>query len=736
MYILIPHQVQTSGVRPKVMAEQEGEIRKFGLIKGVYVPTLLTIVGVIMYLRLGWVVGMVGLLGAWIIILLAFTITTATALSMASILSNMRIGPGGVYSIISRSLGLEIGGSIGVPLYFSLTFSVVLYIFGFREGVHFLLPNLSSVIIDLFVFALIAGIVFFSTDLAFRVQYGILALILASLVSIFAAGLGAGPSFVFQEPPAGESFWFVFAVFFPAATGIMAGANMSGELTDPRRSITFGTLGAIGTALAIYLAVSYWLAANVPSGELVNNYLSLADYSLMGRVVILGLLAATFSSAINSFVGASRILHAMGEQEVLPQGRWFSFRSGAGIPRHAVLFTTLVVGLTLPLQDINVVAPLITLFFLITYGMVNGVILIEQNLGLVSFRPLLRIPRLIPLIGVIGALFAMFVINTLFSLIAIVLVVAFYYLLMYRHLNYATPYGDVRSSLFVGLAEWAAKKARNLPSSQERAWRPNLLIPVDSPAELRGVSEFVRDVVFPRGGVSILGVKSQNAEDTLTPGLPSIVSEFKDDRIFASWTVVDSESFDSGVIAAIQTLRSSFFKPTVLFLRMSQDPTRQEELADIIDGAVSSRMGILLYAEHRAGVGRRRRINLWITPSCQAWAPGQTLPNCDLAILISYKLLINWGARLTLIAAVEEEERLEEVRKNLSSLLEYARIPASDIRVVHGSEEEQVTLAEHADLNVFSLPARDRIRWVETMVRKARSTCIFCQDSTLENALV
>jgi solute carrier family 12 sodium/potassium/chloride transporter 2 len=395
-----------------------------------------------------------------------------------------------------------------------------------------------------------------------------------------------------------------------------------------------------------------------------------------------------------------------------------------------------VVGLTLLIQNINTIAPLITLFFLITYGMVNGVILLEQNLGLVSFRPLLRIPRLVPLIGVVGAFFAMVVINPVFTVVSIVLVVIFYFVLIYRHVNYATPYGDVRSSLFVGLAEWAAKKTRFLPASQERAWRPNLLMPVDSPAELRGVSEFVRDVVYPRGGVSVIGIKPEEAEDLLTAGLPSIISEFKDDGIFGSWTVVNAESFAQGVTAAIQTLRMAFFKPTVLFLRMSEDAQRQQDLTVIIDRATRNRMGILLYAEHRAGLGRKRTINLWISPSCQTWTPGQTLPNCDLAILISYKLLINWGARLTLMTAVEDEDRLEEVRKNLYSLLEYARIPTKNLVVVHGSEEEQVNLAEHADLNIFSLPSEEPIRWIETMVKKARSTCIFCRDSTLENALV
>ncbi|MDT8358610.1 MAG: hypothetical protein RQ758_08940, partial [Methanomicrobiaceae archaeon] len=226
------------------MAE-EGEIMRFGTIKGVFVPTLLTILGVIMYLRLGWVVGSVGLLGAWIIIILAFTITTTTALSMASIISNMQIGPGGAYSIISRSLGLEIGGSIGVPLYFSLAFSVVLYIFGFREGVRFLYPSLPPLLVDLLVFGTISLIVFFSTDIAFRIQYLILVLIAVSLVSIFAAGMGAAPSFTLELPAGGGTFWAVFAVFFPAATGIMAGVNMSGELETPRRSITIGTLAAI-----------------------------------------------------------------------------------------------------------------------------------------------------------------------------------------------------------------------------------------------------------------------------------------------------------------------------------------------------------------------------------------------------------------------------------------------------------------------------------------------------------
>jgi amino acid transporter len=168
------------------------------MVTGVYVPTLLTILGVIMYLRLGWVVGSVGLAGCWLIIAIAFTITTTTTLSMASIISNIRIGPGGAFSIITRSLGIEIGGSIGVPFYIAMAFSVVLYIFGFREGFLMLFPSVPSLLVDLIIFVIVFGIVFFSTDIAFRLQYLIVAIMIASLISIVGAGMTSVPSFEFS----------------------------------------------------------------------------------------------------------------------------------------------------------------------------------------------------------------------------------------------------------------------------------------------------------------------------------------------------------------------------------------------------------------------------------------------------------------------------------------------------------------------------------------------------------
>jgi len=128
--------------------EEREQIRKYGTFAGVFTPTLLTILGVIMYLRQGSVVGNAGLGGAWIIIGLVCGIIACTAMSMSSITTNIRIGAGGAYSIISQSLGLEVGGSVAVPLYLSQALAVTMYIFGFREGWLFIFPDHPALLVD------------------------------------------------------------------------------------------------------------------------------------------------------------------------------------------------------------------------------------------------------------------------------------------------------------------------------------------------------------------------------------------------------------------------------------------------------------------------------------------------------------------------------------------------------------------------------------------------------------
>jgi len=279
-----------------------------------------------MFLRQGWVVGNAGLLGAWLIILLSFGITGFTGLSLSSIATNIRIGAGGAFSVISQSLGLEVGGSIGIPLYVSQTLAVCMYIFGFCAGWLWIFPG----------------------------HPAILAIIVAALVSVVAAiwtNPGDGSIVWWGEFPGspesgfqGVGFWAVFAVFFPASTGIMAGANMSGDLENPRRSIPIGTLSAIGISLVIYLLLSLWFAVQAPAGTLVENYTIMIDRAAWGPVVLAGLLGATFSSALSSLVGAPRILQALGEHEILPGSSFFAKKTKRGEPRNGMIVTGVIVA--------------------------------------------------------------------------------------------------------------------------------------------------------------------------------------------------------------------------------------------------------------------------------------------------------------------------------------------------------------------------------------------------------
>ena len=738
-------------VDPDIKAAPEAAIMpegtKYGTFAGVFTPTLLTILGVIMYLRTGWVVGNAGIVGGLLIILMGFGIVLATGLSMSSITTNIRIGAGGAYSIISQSLGLEVGGSVGIPLYLSQALAVTMYLFGFREGWMWVFPGHSALLVDLIAFALVFGIAYASAGLAFRVQYGILAIIVASLISVAVAAYTGSMIIPLEDvrlwgdfPGApedgfgGTSFWVVFAVFFPAATGIMAGANMSGELDNPRRSIPLGTLSAIGVSLVIYVLLAFWLARSAAPDDLVSNYTIMIDRAFWGPPVLAGLLGATFSSALASAVGAPRILQALGNHDILPNSAWIARRTRSGEPRNAMLITAGIVLAALMVRDLNTIAPLITMFFLITYTMINVVVFIEQSMGLVSFRPLLRVPRFVSFVGAAGCLLAMFIINPTFGLVALGVVVVFYSLLVRRSLD--TDLADVRSGLFVSVAEWAAKQVKNLSASQERAWKPNLLVPVEDADTLRGSFLLIQDIVAPKGSVNVLGLNGPDASADLPDRVHDLTAAFRKNDVFASSAIVDAQHFTPSLTASMQTLRSAFFNPNILFLPLPPANERSDSYARLVRAAEGQQMGVLLYAPHtRAGLGQRETVNVWINDRSPDWTVRMDIGNLDLLLLAAYKLKRNWQAHMRLLTVVETEEDAEDARDFLNTVVDLARIPEAEIVVHVDTFMQFLHRAPQADVNFFGLmrpPDFDKMR---QFVDATRSSCLFIRDSGQENAL-
>ncbi len=730
-----------------------GPDRKLGTFGGVFTPTLLTILGVIMFLREGWVIGNAGILGGVLIILLAFGITTATALSMSSITTNIRIGAGGAYAIIAQSLGLEIGGALGIPRYISQALAVTLYVFGFREGWQFVFPDHPGIVIDLAVFAVIVAIAYVSAGFAIRIQYLIMVVIAAALLSVAAAAATGSMQYPIEDvglwgdfrgaPETGfrgTTFWVVFAVYFPAATGIMAGANMSGDLKDPRRSIPRGTLAAIAVSLVIYLLLAVWLARSATPEELTSNYTIMIDRAYWGPAVVAGLLGATFSSALASVVGAARILMAMGEHGVLPYGTWLGRRTPRGEPRNALLVTTALIVATIMLRDLNAVAPLVTMFFLVTYAMLNGILLLEQSLRLISFRPALRVSPVVPLLGLTGSVFAMFIIQPTLALVSLLIMLAFYAVLLRRRLD--APFSDVRSGLFVSVAEWATTKTADLQGSQERAWKPNLLVPVVDDREVQGVHTILTSIAAPNGTARLMGVTDGDHDEQLREQLRAQARGLRARGVHGTSTVVrlPGTDFADGVVAGIQALHGTFFRPNVLFLRMTAGGAgaRLDDagLVRVVTEAERQRIGTALWVPHPvSSTGQRRRLNVWIRERSPDWSIGWDIGNLDLQLLLALKLQRNWDAEIRLIMLARDETHRADAAAFLEDLVRLARVHGATTIVGTGDFRAFMSEAPADDVSLFGLSHEPRIDALHEVVERTGSSCLFVRDSGTESAL-
>ena len=246
--------------------------KKFGTFAGVFTPSILTILGVIMYMRLGWVVGNSGLLGTIAIIIIAHVIAVTTGLSVSSVATDKKIGAGGIYYVLSRSMGIPIGGSIGIAIFIGTAFSISLYLIGFSESFNSYF-DLGMTTNDFRVTATMAllsltMLALISTSVALKAQFFILAAIVISLLSIFLGTKEFAPESINLLPIEGTvPLEMVFAIFFPAVTGFTAGIAMSGDLKDPKKSIPMGTLMAIGVGLFVYLALAVFLAFAVDPGS-------------------------------------------------------------------------------------------------------------------------------------------------------------------------------------------------------------------------------------------------------------------------------------------------------------------------------------------------------------------------------------------------------------------------------------------------------------------------------------
>ncbi len=729
------------------MNQEEIGSNQFNAFRGVFVPTFLSIIGVILFLRLGFVVGAVGLGGSLLIIALAVSVTLSTGLSLSSIASNVRIGAGGAYSIINKTLGLEVGGSIGIPLYLAQTFSVALYIFGFAEAWQLFFPEYAVSDIALIAFIFIFILTFISTKLAVKFQVFVFGIICISLAAIFVgSGIPVNIPDISIRIAEGWMFWDVFAIFFPAVTGLMAGIGMSGELSDPKRQIPKGILWGLGVSTIIYLSMVVFLSYNVSTESLLTDNFILVDMAIYPTLVILGILAATISSSLTVMIAAPRVMEALAQSDVLPKSKILTIKEGQKEPRNAILLTGLILVPVMIVGSLDSIAQVLTMFFLVTYAAINLAVFLEQFLGLRSFRPIFRVPKIVPMYGAVVSLVIMFLINVYASLVAIAFIFIIYGLLTKRSLPQGK--GDIRSGIFRAFSEWAAEKTRHLPESSLHIWKPNMIIPALSAKTVIGNFPLIRSIAYPNGRMTVLGFKlSRNIKDNpeekeITEEelsreierLPELVEKFEGEKIFTSYSTVDAVDYINSVIVSMEAIQSQVFSPNILFLPYKPSKLSPKDLERIIKSSVDKNYGLILFdRDSEIGLGSEKDIHVWITP--KVLKEDMFIErHYDLALLIAYSIEKNWQGKMTLWMCVEEGEE-KRAEKYLYNLIYEARLPyTTEIKVVNGDFHESLRRSPEGDIHIFPFEKHD-ISSIYKIAEMERKSNLFILDSSKESVL-
>ncbi|MDJ0590344.1 MAG: amino acid permease, partial [Pleurocapsa sp. MO_226.B13] len=636
-----------------------------------------------------WVVGNAGLIGTLIIVTISTSITFLTALSVCAIATDKVVRVGGAYYMISRSLGIETGGAVGISLYFAQAVSVALYTIGFAESlvkakvdlfglsINFQDWGLNQTYVALAVTVVVGILAVTSAELAIKAQYFIMAAITISLL-MFALGSplpGVEPQRFAAPPETALPFWSVFAVFFPAVTGIMAGVNMSGDLKDPIKSLPTGTLAAVGTGYVIYMLLPIFLAMRADSANLIDqNVFVMQETALkgFGFTMLLGVWGATLSSAIGSILGAPRVLQALARDGVLPPLLSF-LGKGHGAedePRNGTWVSLAIAIAAVCVGDLNLIAPVLSMFFLTTYFVLNVSASIEGFLQSPSFRPSFRVHWSLSLLGAVGCLGVMFLIDALATLVAAIIVSGIYIWLQRRELE--TTWGDVRRGMWMALISQGIFQVEE-QHEDTKNWRPHILVLSGAPQKRWSLIELADGFSHNRSLMTVSSVLPSGSRDLKQQlNLERAIRDYLHKRgVKALVRVVTADDPFEGAVRLVETYGLGPLVPNTVVMGDSEQPERRESFCNAIaEIHASQRNLVILHENQQQHFGFRRSIDVW-------WGGMQANGNGSLMLLLAYLLRtdINWrNARIYLKLVVSDRAAAAAAKENLNELSKNLRI--------------------------------------------------------------
>jgi amino acid transporter len=673
---------------PAAMPPAPGRTHAFGTFAGVFAPTLLTILGVILFLRANFIVGHAGIINALLILGGCQIIVLLTAMSISAISTNSEVRGGGAYFLISRSLGPEFGGAIGVTLFLAQALSVPFYVLGFTEALVAAVPSLREHFqsVSLVLATVLFVIAYLGAHWAVRLQYVVLAILALAIVSFLGGAALGFDSETFRanlEPASSETrftpgFWILFAIYFPAVTGIMTGVNMSGDLKDPAVSIPRGTFWAVLVSAVIY-GVHILLCGGALQREnmIAAPYESLLGLSLFGAgfIVAAGVFAATVSSAIGSLVAAPRVLQALARDEIFAPIRVFARGTpGADEPRRAMCLTfAITLGVLWAAGDsedgLNQVAAIVSMFFLAAYGVTNGAAFIEAVGANPSFRPRFRWFHWTGgLLGGLGCIAVAVLVDWVAALVATGFIVALWFYVAQRGLS--ASFGDARRGFVYTRARNNLLRLQELPSDPKN-WRPTVLVLTGNPHTRLRLVKYALWLEARRGVVTLAQIlvgDLHELADERRRAMEDLAGFIEEEQLPAFPETVVVPEFDAGLRIVLQAHSIGPIKPNLVLFGWSAERERAPAFVGHMRCGAEIGKSLLILANRARPVPRRRkRIDVW-------WRGRE---NGSLMLILAHLLMGNpeWQyTRIRVLRVVDREDEKQAAEAELTSIIDAARI--------------------------------------------------------------
>lgn len=665
-------------------------VKKFGTAP-VFFTAISTILGAILFLRFGYAAGTVGFIGVIFIVILGHMVTIPTSLAISELATNKRVEGGGEYFIISRSFGLNIGATIGIALYLSQAISVAFYVIAFTETFQFLFDYIAAnydfilprQAVSLPIMILLAALILKKgANLGVKALYFVVAILALSLILFFLGSPDTTNEINFNLGDAEfrntGQFYMVFAIIFPAFTGMTAGVGLSGDLKNPSKSIPLGTVTATVLGMIIYFFIAYKLISSATPEELIENQFVMSNIALWGWIFIpLGLAASTISSALGSVMVAPRTLQALANDRSFPIQRINQYlrqtRAKDSEPVNASLITCIIALVFVALGNVNIVAQIISMFFLITYGSLCLISVLNHFGSSPSYRPSFKSKWFISLIGFVTSVYVMFKISTAYSLLAFSLMT-----LLYLYINYIHKTRKGLSSIFTNTIfqvnrnlQLFLQKSKVVKSSTD--WRPSVICLSKNSFDRDNAFKLTNWISYKYGfGTYLHRIEdycSKSSFETSEQILNRLIHNYGDGSHVYIDTVI-SPSYTSAIAQAIQIPSISGMENNMLILEY--DKEKPDDLVDIIDNFKlinSNNFDVCILASSRKPVIYKNGIHIWIKTTDSE--------NANLMIILSFILLghPDWKDSDIKIFDICKEDEISAVKKEMNELIEKGRLP-------------------------------------------------------------